>query len=71
VGFQEGEAAVSEEQIKVYRVRRPDCGLQHCVYREWAEVESEFYGADNGDIIHVEMICMTQAEFDELPDFEG
>jgi hypothetical protein len=58
-------------QIKVYRVRRPDCGLQHCVYRTWGEVENEFDGADNGDMIHVEMMMMTEGEFQSLPDFEG
>lgn len=62
---------MSEETIKVYRVRRLDCGPEHCVYRTWAEVESEFDGADNGDLIQVQMMMMTEAEFDALPDFQG
>ena len=62
---------MSEEQIKVYKVTRPDCGEQYCVYRTWGEVESEFDGADDEDIIHVQLLRMTVAEFDALPDFQG
>ena len=58
-------------QLKVYKVTRPDFGNQYCVFRSWGEVESEFDGAENGDTIHVQMMEMTQAEFDALPDFSG
>ena len=71
MGFQEGKAAMSEETIKVYRVMRPDCGRTYCIYRTWGEVESEFDGADDEDVIHVQLLRMTEAEFDALPDFQG
>jgi hypothetical protein len=58
-------------RLKVYKVTRPEFLNQFCVYRSWAEVESEFDGAEDGDIINIQTETMTQADFDKLKDFEG
>ena len=60
-----------DEALKVYRITRPDCGSQYCVYRFWTDVEAEFDGADEGDTIHVQMVFMTEAQLEALPDFPG
>jgi hypothetical protein len=60
-----------DDCITVYKVTRPDSGSQYCIYRNWADVETEFDGADWGDIIHIETARMTPAELDALPDFQG
>lgn len=57
--------------MKVYKVTRPDCGSQWCIYHDWASVHSEFDGAEVGDVIHVELIELTEKELADLPEFEG
>jgi hypothetical protein len=57
--------------MRVFEVMRPDCGTNFCVYQSWAEVESEFDGAELGDTIHVTLKNMTKEELDSLPDFGG
>jgi hypothetical protein len=57
--------------LRVFVVTRPDSGGKFCVYRSWAEVETEFDGAELGSIIHVSLQEMTQKELDNLPNFEG
>jgi hypothetical protein len=54
-----------------YRVTRPDMGNNFCLFREWDAVECEFDGAEDGDVIHVQLVMMTDEEYDNLPDFEG
>jgi hypothetical protein len=61
----------SDEVLKVYKVTRPECGKQYCIFRFWTDVEAEFDGADEGDTIQVEMVLMTKAQVDELTDFPG
>jgi hypothetical protein len=57
--------------MKVFKVTRPDCGNQSCIYRDWVEVASEFDGAELGDVIHVELVEMSEKELAELPEFDG
>lgn len=57
--------------MKVYKVTRPGYGNMHCIYRDWAEAGSEFDGAEVGDVIHVELVEMTEKELADLPEFEG
>jgi len=59
------------KQIKAYKVTRPEFLNQYVVYRSWGEVEAEFDGAEYGDTIHIQMVTMTEGEFQSLPDFEG
>lgn len=56
----------------MYRVERPDVspGLS-CIYKTFGEVEAEFDGAEVGETIQVEIVEMTDEEFEELGDFEG
>ena len=61
---------MSESKV-VYKVYRPEEGAKHAVYTSWAEVKSEFDGAEFGDRIIVEMGAMTAQEIKDLPDFEG
>jgi hypothetical protein len=57
--------------LRVFEVRRPDCGNMFCIYRKWQEVEAEFDGAEPGETINVRLKNMTKEELDALPDFEG
>jgi hypothetical protein len=59
--------------MRVFKVRRPDYGGgKWCVYRDVATmIDGEFDGAEVGDVIHVELGEMTEAEMDNLPEFEG
>lgn len=61
---------MSEKQI-VYKVTRPDCGKQWCIYSTWDAVAAEFDGAEDSDVIHVQLARMTPEEVAALPEFEG
>jgi hypothetical protein len=54
-----------------YKVTRPDIGSSFCIFRNWEDVECEFDGAEEGDVIHIQLVMMTDEEYDNLPDFEG
>lgn len=64
---------MSEEKRRMYKVSRPDyIGGRFCVFKDWATVgDAEFDGAEVGDVIHVELVEMTDAEFEALGEFEG
>lgn len=58
--------------MTVYKVTRPDLGTkQSCAYRNFAEIASEFDGAETGDRITVELDEMSEQEFEALGDFAG
>jgi hypothetical protein len=59
--------------LRVFKVTRPECGKQFCIYRTWADVEDgEFHnGAELGQTIQVTLENMTKEELDNLPDFSG
>lgn len=62
-----------EETKKVmYKVTHPGSGGDFCVFKDWNHLrDAEFDGAEVGDKITIELIEMTDAEFEELGDFEG
>lgn len=58
--------------MRVFRVTRPDCGNAFCIYRDWDSVrDGEFDGAEFGDVIHVELVEMSETDLAKLPEFEG
>jgi hypothetical protein len=58
--------------MRVFKVKRPDYGNKWCIYRDWATVlDGEFDGAEVGNVVHVEMAEMSEAELEQLPEFEG
>lgn len=61
------ESSYEGGQVVVYKVYRLSEGGKHAIYASWAEVESEFDGAEFGDRIIVELGAMTpQAIYNEV-----
>jgi hypothetical protein len=57
---------------RMYKVTHPDSGGDFCVFKDWNNLrDAEFDGAEVGDVISIELIEMTDEEFDALGDFQG
>jgi hypothetical protein len=60
------------EKKPMYKVTHPDSGGDFCVFKDWGSLrDAELDCAEEGDKIIVELVFMTDKEFDDLGDFEG
>lgn len=66
------DSGTNDQKIKVYRVTRPDYPGTSCTYRDWTTVfDAEIADADAGSKIGIEVLEMTEHQFENLPEFEG
>jgi len=62
---------MSTSQV-VYKVTRPAThGNLSCIHNSWDAVGAEFDGAEDGEVISVEIQHMTPEQIAALPEFEG
>ena len=55
-----------------YKVTRPALGKQWCIYRDPQTLaDAELTDSEVGDVLHIEVAEMTEAELNALPEFEG
>jgi hypothetical protein len=67
-----GDSGTNDTRVRAYRVTRADYPGTSCTYRDaQTAIDAEFDGAEVGDKVTIEMIEMTEDEFDNLPEFEG
>ena len=59
------------EKIRVYKLSTADDPNNWCAFRHQFGLGEEISTFDVGEILYVEIVEMTQEEYDNLPEFEG
>ena len=66
------DSGTNDKLVRGYKVTRPEYGHTNCSYRDWDTLrDAEFSDAEIGDKIVIELIQMTEDQWDNLPEFEG
>lgn len=66
------DSGTNDRRVRGYKVTRPEYGATNCSYRDWDTLrDAELDGADVGDKIVIELIEMTEDQWENLPEFEG
>ena len=54
-----------------YKLSRPDLRAGYCVFQNLDSIPFEIDAGEVGDTFEIEIVEMTQEEFDDLGEFEG
>ena len=66
------DSGTNDKMVHGYKVTRSDYPGNSCSYRDGATaIYAELDGAEVGDKITIELIQMTEDQWEDLPEFEG